>query len=60
MENILCLCPNHHAACDLGAMRLVAAELRKVAGHVIGQEHLDYHNQMICPGNCAYRNDAFT
>ncbi len=49
LENIVCLCPNHHAACDLGAIRLDAAELRKVAGHVIGQEFLDYHNQMICP-----------
>ena len=50
MENILCLCPNHHAACDLGAIRLVAADLRKVAGHDIGQEYLNYHNHKIRPG----------
>lgn len=47
LENIVCLCPNHHAECDLGAIRLVSAELRQVAGHVIGQEFLDYHNQTI-------------
>jgi hypothetical protein len=47
LENIVCLCPNHHAACDLGAIRLVAAELRQVAGHVISQKFLDYHNQTI-------------
>ncbi len=49
LENIVCLCPNHHAACDLGAIRLVAADLRQVTGHVIGQEFLDYHNQIIYP-----------
>ena len=49
LENIVCLCPNHHAACDLGAIRLVATNLRQVTGHVIGQEFLDYHNQTIYP-----------
>ena len=26
-ENIVCLCPNHHAACDLGAIRLAVVVL---------------------------------
>ena len=60
MENILCLCPNHHAACDLGAIRLVATELRKVTGHEVGQEHLEYHNQRIRSGNCVYLNQGLT
>ena len=46
-ENIICVCPNHHAMCDFGAMALNMAELRLVDGHVIGQEFLDYHNMKI-------------
>ena len=46
-ENILCLCPNHHAAYDLGAIRLRATDLRQVAGHEVSQKFLDYHNQRI-------------
>ncbi len=47
LENIVCLCPNHHAACDLGAIRLASVELRQVVGHAVGQKFLDYHNQTI-------------
>lgn len=49
--NILCLCPNHHAACDLGAIPLVAAELRQVPGHAVAQEFIDYHNREIYSDN---------
>lgn len=49
-DNILCLCPNHHAACDYGAMSLVAAELRRASGHVVGQHFLDYHNRVVYRG----------
>jgi hypothetical protein len=53
LENIVCLCPNHHAACDLGAIRLVSVELRQIVGHVIGQKFIDYHNQTIYPNRLA-------
>ena len=46
-ENILCLCPNCHALCDLGAIRLVIVDLHQVEGHFVGQEFIDYHNQKI-------------
>lgn len=46
--NILCLCPNHHALCDLGAIPLELNVLRKVDGHVIGDEFVEYHNETIC------------
>ncbi len=47
LSNIVCLCPNHHAACDLGAIRLSRAKLRQVNGHLIGQEFIGYHNDRI-------------
>lgn len=47
IENIICLCPNHHAACDLGAIRLDPAELRQAAGHCVSQQYIDYHNHTI-------------
>ena len=53
LDNIVCLCPNHHAACDHGAIQLVASELRQVAGHVVRQEFIDYHNEEIYPGRRA-------
>ncbi len=45
--NVLCLCPNHHAACDKGAIALTMDELRKADGHDVGQEFLDYHNRIV-------------
>lgn len=47
-HNILCLCPNHHAECDLGAIYLEVSKLRVAAGHRMAQEYFDYHNQSIC------------
>jgi hypothetical protein len=49
-ENIVCLCPNHHAACDLGAIQLAASDLRSVDGHVVGQQFIDYHNRVVYRG----------
>jgi len=45
--NILILCPNHHAQCDLGAIRLDLASLRRLPDHVIDTEHIRYHNTTI-------------
>jgi hypothetical protein len=49
VENIICLCPNHHAACDLGAILLV--DLRTRREHHIGQQYIDYHNQKLYRGS---------
>ncbi len=51
LDNIICLCPNHHAACDLGAIVLVTNELRGAAGHVVAQQYIDYHNSSIYRGS---------
>jgi hypothetical protein len=53
IENIVCLCPNHHAACDLGAIRLDPNELRQRAGHCLSQRYIDYHNKTIWQGTQA-------
>jgi hypothetical protein len=47
IQNILCLCPNDHAVCDLGAIRLSLDKLRTVKGHSVTQRYIDYHNQHI-------------
>jgi hypothetical protein len=46
-ENILVLCPNHHALCDQKAMPLNINELRQHADHSIGMEFIEYHNEVI-------------
>lgn len=49
-ENIVCLCPNHHAALDFGAITLAATDLRTTSGHVVGQKFIDYHNRVVYRG----------
>lgn len=46
-SNMLILCPNHHAQCDLGAIRLDLASLRQLPDHFIDTEHIRYHNTTI-------------
>lgn len=46
-DNILCLCPNHHAELDLGVRGLTQSELRAVPGHGVADLHLRYHNDVI-------------
>lgn len=46
-SNIIVLCPNHHALCDHGAIRLDRASIRTVPGHEISDESLAYHNERI-------------
>ncbi len=46
-ENIIVLCPNHHAMCDYGVIHLQLPELRTHPEHEIGIEYVDYHNNLI-------------
>ena len=46
-ENILILCPNHHAECDLGAVRLDTAKIRFHPQHRVRAEYIEYHNTHI-------------
>ncbi len=47
IENVLCVCPNHHAELDYGAIGLDAGRIRTVRGHYLGPEFVDYHNRVI-------------
>lgn len=46
-SNMIVLCPNHHAQCDLGAIRLDIESLRRVPDHIIDTEYIQYHNTII-------------
>lgn len=46
--NILCLCPNHHAECDLGVLRLSLSSLQSADGHGVDAQFINYHNREIC------------
>jgi hypothetical protein len=52
MENIVCLCPNHHAELDYGSRPLQGAELNIVPGHSVGEKYIRYHNEVICRREC--------
>lgn len=47
-ENMVVLCPNHHAMCDYGVMRLSAEMLRVIEGHLVDPVFLAYHNDRVC------------
>ena len=49
-ENILCLCPNCHAKCDLGAIALDISNLKLRSGHVVSPDSIRYHNTKIFLG----------
>lgn len=48
-ENILCVCPNHHALLDYGAIRIDPDQLRSHPKHHVGAEYARYHNSEIYP-----------
>ena len=48
-ENILCLCPNHHALFDYFAIHLDPAKLR-LNKHPLGQTFIAYHNNRVKEG----------
>jgi hypothetical protein len=52
-ENILVLCPNHHALCDFGALKLASREIKSVAGHQVAEHYIEYHNQTILRAKAA-------
>lgn len=45
--NIIVLCPNHHALCDMGGMLLNRSDLLTVDGHIVSDKSLEYHNDRI-------------
>jgi hypothetical protein len=47
LGNIICVCPNHHAALDYAAIAISLAALRTHPQHMIGTEFVDYHNKRL-------------
>ena len=47
VENSLCVCPNHHALLDYGAIPINQAKLRLASGHIFGDKYVHYHNSVI-------------
>lgn len=47
IENVLCLCPNHHAKCDYGVILLDLADISGVTGHDISPDNIRFHNEKI-------------
>lgn len=48
IENILCVCPNHHALLDFGGIKLEHSTIEKK--HNLSKEYINYHNQKVYKG----------
>lgn len=46
-DNILIVCPNHHAQLDFAAVEIAKNKLRQQRGHTINEEHISYHNRLV-------------
>ncbi len=51
MGNVVCVCPNHHAELDLGAIAINLAALRRRTGHSIEPKYVQYHNREVYRGS---------
>jgi hypothetical protein len=50
-DNIIVLCPNHHAQCDFLAITIDLATLHLHPDHIINQKHVEYHNDLVRLGS---------
>lgn len=50
IANLMCVCPNHHALLDLGAIPLDPTVLRKAGHHELDPAFIEYHNREIYGG----------
>jgi hypothetical protein len=48
-ENIVVVCPNHHAALDFGAFDISSGTFKPTHDHSVATRFLDYHNSVIVP-----------
>jgi hypothetical protein len=46
--NVIVVCPNCHALCDMGGIQLSASRLRSRPGHEVDPRFLRYHNSRVC------------
>lgn len=49
-ENILCVCPNHHAELDFGVRHLEITTLRIKDGQEVSDNYVSYHNKNLYRG----------
>jgi len=47
VENIMCVCPNHHALLDYGAIPINLKNLRISSGHMFSEQYVEYHNTKL-------------
>lgn len=47
LENLICVCPNHHALLDYGGISIKQSDLRVALGHKISELYINYHNAEI-------------
>jgi predicted restriction endonuclease len=50
-SNILILCPNHHALCDLGGLTVTLGDLATTSEHYPAAEFISYHNTILVGQN---------
>lgn len=46
-ENLIVVCPNHHAMLDFGCIAIDAGAVGMLAGHPISKKSIDYHNSTL-------------
>ena len=46
-ENIVVVCPNHHAMLDFGCTTLSKSLLKNAVGHCVSDASISYHNEVI-------------
>ncbi|WP_052702114.1 HNH endonuclease [Marinomonas sp. S3726] len=44
IENMICVCPNHHAMLDYGAIEIDTSKIKQIKEHEISREYINYHN----------------
>lgn len=47
VENIMCVCPNHHALLDYGAIPINLRDLKTTSGHIFNEQYIEYHNTNV-------------
>lgn len=58
--NVICVCPNHHAALDYTAISIDISQLTTVSGHQISEEFIRFHNVQFAAAQLKRRNHSPT
>jgi predicted restriction endonuclease len=46
VENVMCVCPNHHVLLDYAAIPINPKKLIAVHGHTLSKIYIEYHNEI--------------